>query len=244
MNTSFPVGTRRLRALGLALALAGAGACALALPDASTRVGALSAQALGAGGLEKQGRSPFDALYLKPGVQWAEYQGLHIAPIEVSFASHWQPKQPGSTFPMRTAEREALRLKVATLAQEQFQRVFQGEAGAAAPGRLALVKEPGPKVLNLRARLVDVWLAAPHSPEPGLVHTYARTAGEMTLVLELLDATTGQVLARVQDQRQGRDIGRMVRMDGIATIAEIEDMAAHWAREVRRQIEPSQVAAR
>jgi hypothetical protein len=217
---------------------AGAWAAASALPAGA----ALSAQALAAGGLEKQNRAAFDALYIRPGGQMASFQRLKLEPIEVEFASHWQPKQAGSQFPMKAQDRDALRQRVADLVQQQFRRVFQGESST--PPRLALVTEAGPQVLSLRARLTEVWLAAPHKLEPGLVHTYARSAGEMTLVAELTDTASGQVLARIQDQRQGRDIGRMVRMDGWATDAEIEDMAAHWAREIRRQLDAAPVAAR
>ena len=47
------------------------------------------------------------------------------------------------------------------------------------------------------------------SPPPiharaGRQRTYTTQAGEMTLVLELLDGTTGEILVRIVDRHRGR----------------------------------------
>jgi hypothetical protein len=44
--------------------------------------------------------------------------------------------------------------------------------------------------------------------EPGRSHTYSREAGEATLVLEVKDSLSGELLGRAVDERETSDMGR------------------------------------
>ena len=84
---------------------------------------------------------------------------------------------------------------MAKLVEEEFAREIQ------AGGRYPVVTEAAPDVLRVRAGIVNLYINAPDTG-PGRSRTIVSSAGEMTLIAELTDSASGQVLARVADRRE------------------------------------------
>jgi hypothetical protein len=63
-----------------------------------------------------------------------------------------------------------------------------------------LVDEPAPDVLRITAELVDLVVRVP-TERSGRDRTYARSYGEVTLLLELRDSQSGEIFARAADRR-------------------------------------------
>jgi hypothetical protein len=109
--------------------------------------------------------------------------------------------------------------------------------------RDALLKEPaytlteefetGEQVLVLRPRIVNLDVTAPDVRSSGRSRTYTTSAGEMTLVLEAVDGTTGQVLARAVDRQGARESFRAEWSTSVSNRAEARRILKRWAERLR-----------
>jgi hypothetical protein len=65
----------------------------------------------------------------------------------------------------------------------------------------ALVDEPGADVLDVQADLIDLVVRIPTESVAARDRTFTRSYGEVTLVFELRDSASGEILARAADRR-------------------------------------------
>src|SRR5207342_2814574 len=72
-------------------------------------------------------------------------------------------------------------------------------------GGYPVVTEGGPDVLRVTAQLADVYINAPDTMAAGRSYSFVMSEGHMTLVAELRDSETGQIMARVFDKREARN---------------------------------------
>ena len=188
------------------------------------------AEAMSHDGLQKANVKGLDLMYTRPGATLAAYTRVKIDPIEVSFSKNWDPKRPGSNFRISKEDREDIRTGVAKVVLEEFTRELQAKSG------YQVVTESGPDVLRVKATIVNLYVNAPDTQSPG-VRTYVASAGEMSLVAELFDSETGQVLARVVDRSEARNIGSMTWANSASNAFEARDIAAAWARVLRQSLD-------
>jgi hypothetical protein len=81
-------------------------------------------------------------------------------------------------------------------------------------------------VLRVKASIVNLYLNAPDAGNMGRSRTIVRSAGEMTLLAELYDSASGQLLARVADRREANDSGRMQLANNVVNEGEARAIAA------------------
>ncbi len=97
---------------------------------------------------------------------------------------------------------------------------------------------PGPDVVIVRAWLVDVVINTPPRDTSARTRSWVASAGEATLVVEVFDAETHQILARVADrqsaQRAGGGLMRSVPTDNQAAVRR---MFRHWAMRLRHGLD-------
>lgn len=161
--------------------------------------------------------------YVRPGLSLAGYDRVLLEPVDVSFRRDWRPYRTGSALPLGKEEREALRSEVARSVQEAF-------AGSLPRRGLALANDAaGPGTLRLKLRVVDLYLNNPWTPTPGRSRVLAASSGEMTLVAELSDARTGEVLMRAGDWGDMRNTGRLLPGNDIRTRSDVDGVAQAWA---------------
>ena len=135
------------------------------------------------------------AAYLRPGVSFAEYDGVLIDPVTVSYARRSRPDRSRVT----GAQPAEFNLHPETM--DQLKRIFQ-ESFERTLGRsqaYTIVSEPGPRALRVAGHIVDLSVNVPNIR--GRERTFVMNSGTMTLVLDVRDSQTGQPLARVADQR-------------------------------------------
>ena len=124
-------------------------------------------------------------------------------------------------------ERERLRTDVAQWVQRAFGDELQR-------GALKRTDQPGPGVLRVKARVVDLYLGDLGTRLPGRSRVLTTSSGEASLVVELSDASTGAVLARVGDWEELRSGAQRVRTsDPTRLVSDVESVAANWGRTVR-----------
>ena len=64
--------------------------------------------------------------------------------------------------------------------------------------------QAGPDTLRVSAAIVNLYVTAPDTMSAGRSRTYTANSGQMTLVVELRDSVTGELLARAVDTQRGR----------------------------------------
>ena len=183
-------------------------------------------------GLQKVKVKNIDLAYARPGASLAAYKRVRLDPVEVAFSPSWNPTRTGSSLKLSTEEKEAIRSGVAKLVEEEFAREIQ------AGGHYQVVTESAPDVLRVRAGIANLYINAPDTG-PGRSRTIVSSAGEMTLIAELTDSASGQVLARVADRREATNT-RMQLTNGMINESEARWIAAAWAKTLRKALDNAQ----
>jgi hypothetical protein len=170
-----------------------------------------------------------DALYLKPGMSLAPYKRFMLDPVEVEFRKEW------TTDPRRvsSSDRERIRSELAEAAREVFRKELEEKGG------YQLVNEQAPDVLRVRAGLVNLYITAPDTGSAARTRNYVVSAGEMTLVAELRDSESGEVLAMALDRRAARETGMMQWSSKVSNASEARSMLRVWAGALRKALDSS-----
>lgn len=131
--------------------------------------------------------SKVDAVYIKSGVDFGIYRSLLADPMGIYYPDGMTPP---------TAE-ELARIR------SIFRTAFLGQIGDNYP----IVDTPGSDVLRVRASLIDLKLETKDSSPQELSQIGGRLgplidAGRLTLIMELIDSNSGEVLGRAADEEK------------------------------------------
>ena len=134
--------------------------------------------------------------YAKPDSSLAPYTKVMLTDCFVEFQQNWQHnynmEQIGLNGRVSDKDAEAIKKQLAG----EFRTVFTDVLTSAGH---EVVDEAGPDVLLIRPALVNVNVVAPDIRVSSMSRTYIRSAGSMTLYMELYDSATDTLLARVAD---------------------------------------------
>lgn len=171
-------------------------------------------------GLEKQPAETVDALYVKPAARLTTYRTVMIDPPVISFDENWHFSTAISptTSPMSPAEVAGLRNALS----DAFLGIFEEELATCG---YAAVKQAGADTLHVSPGLAGVYLNTP----PGTMLTWKQYMGRMTLVMELRDGPTGQLLARLVDEEVG-DFGMLESPNTVLNSVDFRRAVQGWAR--------------
>lgn len=214
-----PQGTTRLRRAVLI-----AGLISLALGSfnpAIARAQSSNPETVTHDGLELVKSRKIDALYRRPGASLASYSKIMLDPVEVEFKKTWKPRE------VSASDRERMRKDIADLCRKVFAKELQEKGG------YAIVDAAGPEVLRVTPALVNIYVNAPDTMQPGRSRTYTTSAGEMTIVVELRDSESREVLARAADRKVADSSMRMQWTNRITNTAEAERAMRSWAQVLR-----------
>lgn len=177
-------------------------------------------------GLELKKGKNVDLLYVRPGAALTGYTKIMMDPVQVAFSKSWDPKDYGGTFGLKTSDVERIRNGVGELARETFVKVL-------AAGGYPEVKSADAGVLRLSVYILDLYVNAPDTMQPGRNRTFSAEAGHMTLGIELRDAVTNTLMARALDRGRGTDTGRFTWSNSVSNRAEAERMLTVWANQMK-----------
>jgi hypothetical protein len=176
--------------LGAALAAALCAACA---NDTSTRIVDITHD-----GLERVAGSRVERAWVKPGVDFSQYTEVGLLDCFVSFRRNWRMSHSG----VRTRDME----RIQNTLSEEFRRVF---TSALESGGYPVVTEAADHVLLIRPAIIDLDVAAPQTSSGGRSNSFTASPGIMTLVIELHDSVSNEILARAIDRRRARNVGNI-----------------------------------
>jgi hypothetical protein len=184
-------------------------------------------------GLELRKQTKQRIVYVKPGASFAQYQSVHILDPYIEFSKDWV-KDYNSTqrdLTRKVSDDDLKRAK--DQLTKQFNEIFREEL---TKGGYQIKDAAEPGVLVLRPALVNIRVSAPDLMAPGRSVTYAQSAGEMTLYLELWDATSSAILARVVDA-QADPTTMTQRASSVNNRAAATAMLHQWADELVKKLD-------
>ena len=183
-------GSRLRTILGSALAAVLCAACA---SEPSTRNLEVTHD-----GLERVPNSRVKHAWIKPGVDFSQYTEVGLLECFVAFRRNWRMRHSG----VRTRDME----RIKNTLSDEFRTVF---TEALEGGGFPVVKEAGDHVLLIRPAIIDLDVAAPQTSSVGRSDSFTASPGVMTLVLELHDSVSNEILARAIDRRRARNAGNI-----------------------------------
>jgi hypothetical protein len=144
-------------------------------------------------GLERIKSRRVQYLYVRPGATLAAYKRIKLDATTVSFEKYKDANRDPSRQPTKS-DMDAIRTGLAA----EFARIFAEEL---AKGGYALTDDSDDDVLRVVPGIYDLYIAAPGAMVP-MGRVMVAEASRMTLVAELRDSVTGQLLARVGDRQE------------------------------------------
>jgi hypothetical protein len=177
-------------------------------------------------GLQQVPARNFEVAFVRPGVTFADYTKLMVDELELAFRT---PDREQNQFPLGEDQKTRFRAAMAAAFGEELGKLESVE----------VVTEPGPDVLALNVRVQDIVARAPgrRVGGGGRAGFALETVGEMTLVLELRDSESNEVLVRVFD-RQAVEGAAMVSGDSVVSTWEgVERVVGRWASRTREGLE-------
>ena len=119
-----------------------------------------------------------------------------------------------------------------------FARAFRTELARelVKRGGFAAAAEPAPDVIRIDAAVKDLDLAAPDAGNGPAQRTYARSAGKMTVTIELRDAASGVLIGRVIDFEQTREYLEPKLVNQVTNLEDFRIGFANAARYAREAI--------
>jgi len=190
------------------------------------------------GHLEK-GKSGFKETWVNPNTDWTKYNSLYLWEAEFQYRDVGPARRTRGTM-MNTRQREfgisdADRLKFQEVVEEAFVKEIQQAKN------FTVSDELGPNALIMRGAVLDIISKVP--PEfVGRSEVYLASIGEATLMVELIDAADGEVVAVVAERRafqsgSGRIDSMSMPTNSVTVIAEVRRWASRAARKLRDELD-------
>jgi len=177
-------------------------------------------------GLELVDHDRHQEIYKKPGADFSQYARVAILECYVAFRKNWERDQNRDRVGLsnRVTQKDMDRIKKSL--SDEFLKVFTEELEN---GGYTVVDTGAEDVLVLRPAIIDLDVTAPDTMSPGMTQTFAASAGQMTLYMELYDSVTSAILGRVIDAEAARDHGTMHVSNRVTNQAEADRILRKWA---------------
>ncbi|MEI6894309.1 MAG: DUF3313 family protein [Colwellia sp.] len=169
--------------------------------------------------------------YLKAGVDFADYNQIHILPSKVAFKKNWQRSynRQNRIGSQRLTDEDVVNIKadVAKL----FDETFSAELSKST--LFSIVDHAGIQTLLLKPMVIDLDINAPDVNGIGNTKTYVEETGEATLYLEIYDSVSGEILARIIDEEIIGDNSYFGWANKIKNRIDTKRVIRKWAKVLR-----------
>jgi hypothetical protein len=143
-----------------------------------------------------------DEVYVRPNADLSSYRKVMIDPGTAELRKNWLKDTNSQRSPARWITRsdaQEITDQAAKSLAPALAEVFKRQG-------YEIVTAPGPGVLRLSPSVTDLYVNAPYFPTPGIQKANVRDAGEATLRLDVRDAVSGALLARIIDSSTAQEI--------------------------------------
>jgi hypothetical protein len=171
--------------------------------------------------------------WVKPRADFSDYDKIMILEAGVAFRKNWLiDKNRTSVYHITKNDVEKMKVEMAQLFRETFIEVLAEEEG------YPVVDGADADVLLLRPAIIDLDVTAPDVNRPGRSYNYAASAGAATLLLELYDSVSGEILARAVDRKAANYPGNVMRWSNkVNNRNEAKKILSDWAGLLRQRLD-------
>ena len=188
-------------------------------------------------GMELVKNSDLATVYADPGADLSIYNRIMLLDATVAFKKNWKRNQNRSN-PLKV--RDSDMVKIQQEVADIFREVFTQEL---VDGGYVITDEVGEDVLLVKPEIVDLDVTAPDIRSSARSSTYAESAGEMTLNLELFDSLTNDKIAKATDRKRDRTSGlRMEWRTSVSNRADARYMMTAWAKALRSALDEARAS--
>lgn len=188
-------------------------------------------------GLHLVPQKSLDEVYLKPGVSLSQFTAIRLTPCTVAFRADWMRNQnfdrsPGSSR-VTEEDMQVISDRLARSCDEHFLEALEREPAYHIVGD----EVTDEVVLEVRPSIIDLDVTAPDINEVGISRTYTTSSGEMTLFLEAFDAASGEIIARVVDEKEDYDDMRLEWTNRATNMADANRYLRSWTKSLRESLD-------
>lgn len=169
-----------------------------------------------------------------PGVSLSHYQHVYLLEPAVAFRENWRKDQnkysPSGIIRVTVPDMDRIRDGIKDL----FLDVFTKELVA---GGYSLVTERAEDVLIVRPAILNLDVDAPDLKRAGTRPSMTRTAGSMTLYMELIDSESDFLLAKAMDPTNDRESHMLQFQTSAANRQAARRLMEPWAKALREVLD-------
>ncbi len=178
-------------------------------------------------GLKLVENSEWGLVYVEPGASLEGYERVTLLDTYVAFKKDWRREQNRYDRGIRVTQNDMDRIK--TRLADEFREVFSEVIQDAG---YPVVDGAAEDVLLLRPAIINLDVQAPDTNQAGVSRTYAESAGEMTIYLEIYDSVTGDLLAKGMDRKADRQAGYMQWQSRVQNTQAARTILKGWAESI------------
>lgn len=172
--------------------------------------------------------------YALPGASLAAYNKVKLLDTYVAFKKNYQRdynlQEVGLEGRVTDKDLEGVKTRLAAEFTKEFTKVLTKKG-------YPVVDETGPDVLLLRPAIINLNVAAPDTMRGSAMSaTIVRSAGDMTLYMELYDSATSKLIARVIDPQTDYD-GFAERANRVTNKAAADQIIGRWATLLAKRLD-------
>ena len=175
-------------------------------------------------GLQLRKSKRVQRLYVRPEATLTGYKRVRLERLQVAFDKDWDPNRSRTVTQRLTKEDFE---KIRNALADEFAKTTRGVLEKAG---YQVTEEAAPDVLDVTPFVVDLYIAAPDKMSAGRSYTYTADPGHMTLVAELRDSETQQILARALDAQSTHWGDTFQIATSVTNMAAAQSIIARWAR--------------
>jgi hypothetical protein len=188
-------------------------------------------------GLVRDEKAKLQNVWIKADIDLASYTG-YMLDVDLEFRVPRDDETRSSTqeFPLTERDKQSMTAFVENTFREELlkSRYFRES------------ESPGPAVVRIHVRLLDIVALAPKQPDTGagtnldaasMAYLYVSSVGEATLVGEVFDTTTGEIIARFVERRAGGQAVGGIQSSRASGWEEIKPGVKRWGGLVRDRMD-------
>ena len=164
-------------------------------------------------------------VYRLPDATFAQYRRVMLAPASVAFRKNWDSK---SLDRLNTGLKPSERQRIADDMALAFHEELVAEL--VERGGFTLAEAPAPDVLLIAPAITELDITAPDAGSTPGTRSFVRSAGSMTIIVELRDAASGVTVGRVIDHEKARDTHELQQVNHITEARIAFANAARYTR--------------
>jgi hypothetical protein len=186
-------------------------------------------------GLQRVEKTVMSAAWVKPDLDLRGYTKLMLVGAGFSYKAvdnEGRRYIPGRSNDSEFYISEENRARIEQEMREAFLKSLSGLK------RYEIVTEPGPGVLALVGGVYDIVSSVPPANScTGRCDIYLRDVGQATLIIELRDSMSNEILVRAADRRAAESAGMAVNASAVTVWPEVRRLASFWGTRVRKGLE-------